>query len=137
MPEHNDSRLEVAGVYQSFDQEHRAMADLWRSVVAQAIRDMDLGGRRHRNDETIRTELDALQWIGTEDFHLTCACALIDGEELELRLREVIQMGAPYRRLLLRDLADMIREQPPSVAGEEAMLDAALADEPDLEPSGD
>lgn len=124
--------IEVGGLYHQLGLEDRAMADMWRSVVAQAIRDMDLGGRRHRNQETIQTELDALTWIGTKDFVACCACALIDADELTSRLQDVLKMASPYRRLLLRDLADMIREPPPSPVSDEAHLDGGLADEPDL-----
>lgn len=111
------------------------MSDMWRWVVAQAIRDMDLG-RRQQNEETIRIQLDAVQWIGTEDFRQCCACALIDPRELEERLREILLMRPPYRRLILRDLASMISEPPPTRVETEASLDAGLVAEPELD-SGD
>lgn len=112
MDHQSDAR--ITGIYQDLEEQERRASDLWRMVVAQGIRDLDLGlGRvRERNPESEEIQLDALRWLTSPDFKDCCFLALIDPDELYDRLKEILQMKPPYRRLMLRDLAEMIRDQP-------------------------
>lgn len=117
--------------FQLTDQERR-MSDLFRAVIIQSIRDMS---RTTAGDqERVAIGLEAIQWIGTEDFQECCLYAIIDHQELEDRLREILQMKQPYRKLMLRDLADLLKDPPPAPERTDGALEYGLASEPELEP---
>lgn len=124
------------GDYFKLGEQDRAMSDMFRATVCQAIRDLDMGrSAGDQNPEKIAIELDSAQWLGTEDFETCCVCAFIDPVELLSQLRELVRSKPPYRRFLLRKLADLLSEPPLKPQEHAGMLEYGLADETDLEPS--
>lgn len=121
------------GDYHLLDQDTQHMSDMWRGVVQQAIRDMAVGKASSRQQRA-EIELEAIMWIGTEDFRVCCAMAFISHEALEAEIREILKLKQPYRTRVLRDLADKLRDPPPRPRDQEPELDYALASEPDFFP---
>ena len=120
------------GDYYRLGEQEVRMSDLFRAVVVQAIRDM--ARTTTKDPERIAMGLEAIQWIGTEDFRECCLYAMIDHQELQDRLQEVLQLKQPYRRLMLRDLADMLKDAPLTPDRLSGELEYGLASEPELEP---
>lgn len=118
---------DMAGLYHQMGEQDQRMVDLWRAILAQAMRDMDTGKSQGKR----QVELEALQWFKSEDFSACCICALVDPIELRSRLDEVLSLKAPYRRLMLRDLAEMIKDPPPKPVADEGEFTGALLPEPE------
>jgi len=87
-----------------------------------------------QNPEKIAIELDSAQWMDSPDFVTCCTLAFIDAAELRAQLGELLRQRKPYRRFLLRKLADLLSEQPPKPQEHVGALDYGLADEIDLDP---
>lgn len=77
--------------------EIRAMETMWRSVVAQAIRDLAC--------QDVELALEAALWVGGEDFSEVCDLAGFDARWLENEIRAGLAMEEPYRKFHLIKLA--------------------------------
>lgn len=113
------------GDYAKSDPESRSMSDLWRAVIAQAIRDLD-------SAET-DAKLDAALWFGApatafapsilvEDYVEVCDLAHIDAKTLQTIVFGIMQLQNPYRRLRLTKLADHVNRVGRQLAESQAPL---------------
>lgn len=73
-------------------QEAEACRQVWLAVLAQAVRDIFAPSAFNtrsdrRAEEKLLVQHKAEQWIGSRDFHRTCALAGLDGTKVEARLR--------------------------------------------------
>lgn len=80
--------------------EEKSARTLWRSVVAQAIRDMGI------SDPEIA--LEAVQWLGTDDYEICCDLAGINARWLSREIGKVTGLKPIYRAVFLRKLAQII-----------------------------
>lgn len=84
------------------------MCDLWRAVIAQAIRDLA------SVDDA--TKLSAGLWVGTSSFVECCNLALVDPVALEPRIRDIMRIEVEvYRKREASTLSDLIAAGIPDV----------------------
>lgn len=117
---------ELAMSYAAMDNDTRAYVNLYRAVVCQALRDLNINPYRPDgsiDDERMENKVDAATWWGTSDFETVCELALINPGPLLSEVRSCMQRPEPYRRLFITRLADRINQ---------ADLHVKLAEDGDL-----
>lgn len=70
---------------------------LWRSVLAQGIRDLA------STDTSL--VLETWAWLGTDDWITVCDLAAFDHEWLEKEVRRICYLENPYRKHFLNELS--------------------------------